>query len=151
MKRLAAFACLSLAVTGLFAHLSSAQFTGSTAIAGNAVTVDKLANYFSVTPLNGAVASGDVDNLSLDFGTVASWKDAVVDQMTGGIASLFKANGVDWVKGKGQFTAPNTIAVEGGDMRSGTAAALVGAAMLSTAIFPLIAMFLRREAATAPA
>jgi len=31
---------------------------------------------------------------TLDFGTVASWKDAVVDQMTGGIASLFKANGV---------------------------------------------------------
>ena len=41
---------------------------------------------------------------TLDFGTVASWKDAVVDQMTGGIASLFKANGVEWVKGKGQFT-----------------------------------------------
>jgi Kef-type K+ transport system membrane component KefB len=47
--------------------------------------------------------------------------------------------------------AITTIAVEGGDMRSGTAAALVGAAMLSTAIFPLIAMFLRRDAATTPA
>ena len=47
--------------------------------------------------------------------------------------------------------AITTIAVEGGDMRSGTAAALVGAAMLSTAIFPLIAMFLRRGSATAPA
>jgi Kef-type K+ transport system membrane component KefB len=47
--------------------------------------------------------------------------------------------------------AITTIAIEGGDMRSGTAAALVGAAMLSTAIFPLIAMFLRRGSATAPA
>jgi Bacterial Ig domain len=72
MKRLLVLAGLSLAFAGLFTQLSAAAFTGSTAIPGNAVTVDKLANYFSVTPLNGAVASGDVDSLSLDFGTVAS-------------------------------------------------------------------------------
>jgi dihydrolipoamide dehydrogenase len=52
---------------------------------------------------------------SLDFGTVASWKDAVVDQMTGGVASLFKANGVEWVNGRGTFTGANTIAVEGAE------------------------------------
>src|SRR5262245_25810441 len=52
---------------------------------------------------------------TLDWPTVASWKDAVVDQMTGGVASLFKANGVEWVKGAGTFTGPNTIAVEGGE------------------------------------
>lgn len=52
---------------------------------------------------------------TLDFPTVASWKDAVVDQMTGGIASLFKANGVEWVKGRGTFTGPTTIAVEGAE------------------------------------
>ena len=72
MKRLVALACLGLAFAGLSATLSSAAFTGSTAIPSNSVTVDKLANYFSVTPLNGSVASGDVDSLSLDFGTVAS-------------------------------------------------------------------------------
>jgi hypothetical protein len=72
MKRLVAIACLGLAVAGLCARLSAAAFTGSTAIPSNTVTVDKLANYFSVTPLNGTVASGGVDNLSLDFGTVAS-------------------------------------------------------------------------------
>jgi len=52
---------------------------------------------------------------TLDFGTVASWKDAVVDQMTGGVASLFKANGVEWVKGDGTFTSPTTIGVEGAE------------------------------------
>ena len=52
---------------------------------------------------------------TLDFGTVVSWKDAVVEQMTGGIASLFKANGVEWVRGKGQFTSPTAIAVEGAE------------------------------------
>jgi dihydrolipoyl dehydrogenase len=52
---------------------------------------------------------------TLDFGAAVSWKDAVVEQMTGGVASLFKANGVEWVRGKGQFTGPNTIAVEGAE------------------------------------
>ncbi len=48
---------------------------------------------------------------NLDFGTVASWKDGVVQQMTGGVASLFKANGVEWVQAAGTFTSPTTIAV----------------------------------------
>ena len=43
------------------------------------------------------------------------WKAAVVKQMTGGVASLFKANGVEWVKGTGRFKDANTIAVEGGE------------------------------------
>src|SRR6185437_8827416 len=43
------------------------------------------------------------------------WKAGVVKQMTGGVASLFKANGVEWVKGKGRFAGANTIAVEGGE------------------------------------
>ena len=72
MKRLVVLACLSLAAAGLFARLSAAAFTGSTSIPSNAVTVDALHNYFSVTPVNTAVASGNVDGLSLDFGTVAS-------------------------------------------------------------------------------
>jgi hypothetical protein len=72
LKRLVVIACLGLAFAGLTAHLSSAAFTGSTSTPSNVVTVDKLANYFAVTPLNGAVASGNVDTLALDFGTVAS-------------------------------------------------------------------------------
>jgi hypothetical protein len=79
MKRLVAVACLSLAVAGLCARLSSAAFTGSTAIPSNAVTVDKLANYFAVVPgsavqpgTSTAVASGNVDSLALDFGAVPS-------------------------------------------------------------------------------
>src|SRR5437762_13230448 len=72
MKRLIAIACVGLAAAGLFARFSAAAFTGSTTVASNPITVDKLANYFSVTPLNGTVASGNVDSLALDFGTVAS-------------------------------------------------------------------------------
>src|SRR3954452_12294850 len=51
----------------------------------------------------------------LDFGRANEWKTAVVRQMTGGVASLFKANGVEWLKGIGSFAGPNTIRVEGGE------------------------------------
>jgi Kef-type K+ transport system membrane component KefB len=40
--------------------------------------------------------------------------------------------------------AITTIAVDGGHMRSATAAALVGAAMLSTLIYPLVGLALKR-------
>jgi dihydrolipoamide dehydrogenase len=51
----------------------------------------------------------------LDFGAANEWKNGVVKQMTGGVAQLFKANGVEWVRGVGRFTGPNTIAVEGSE------------------------------------
>ncbi|HEY3182174.1 MAG TPA: dihydrolipoyl dehydrogenase [Gaiellaceae bacterium] len=51
----------------------------------------------------------------LDFGAANEWKAAVVKQMTQGVAGLFKANGVEWVKGAGSFKDANTIAVEGAE------------------------------------
>src|SRR3954465_4616898 len=57
----------------------------------------------------------EVSRPQLNFGQAVEWKNAVVSQMTGGVASLFKANGVEWAKGRGRFTGPNTIAVEGGE------------------------------------
>src|SRR5262245_35526775 len=40
----------------------------------------------------------------LDFAAANEWKDAVSKQMTGGVAFLFKAFGVEWVRGTGRFT-----------------------------------------------
>jgi len=57
----------------------------------------------------------NVSKPELDFGTAVEWKNGVVKQMTGGIAGLFKANGVEWVKGKGRFKDANTLTVEGGE------------------------------------
>ena len=51
----------------------------------------------------------------LDFAASNAWKAAVVGQLTQGVAGLFKANGVEWVKGVGRFRDAHTIAVEGGD------------------------------------
>src|SRR6266571_1168723 len=51
----------------------------------------------------------------LEFGKANEWKDGVVKQMTSGVASLFKAAGVEWVKGTGRFSDANTIQVEGAE------------------------------------
>src|SRR2546426_633581 len=57
----------------------------------------------------------NVGEATLDFAASNAWKAGVVKQMTQGVAGLFKANGVEWVKGTGRFKDANTIAVEGGD------------------------------------
>src|SRR5215207_7465354 len=56
-----------------------------------------------------------VGEAELDFPAANAWKAAVVKQLTQGVAGLFKANGVEWVKGSGKFKDPNTVAVEGGE------------------------------------
>jgi hypothetical protein len=78
-RRLVLLACVGLAFAGALTHFSSAAFTKATAVPSNAVAVDKLANYFSVVAgtavqvgTSTPVASGDVDTLSLAFGTVPS-------------------------------------------------------------------------------
>src|SRR5947199_3827836 len=55
-----------------------------------------------------------VGEATLDFAASNTWKAGVVKQMTQGVAGLFKANGVEWVKGSGRFSDANTIAVDGG-------------------------------------
>ena len=56
-----------------------------------------------------------VGSPQLDFGAANQWKDGVVKQMTRASPALFKANGVEWVKGIGRFKDANTISVEGGE------------------------------------
>jgi dihydrolipoamide dehydrogenase len=56
-----------------------------------------------------------VGTAELDFATANEWKAKVVKQLTSGVAGLFKANGVEWVKGVGRFKDANTLAVEGGE------------------------------------
>jgi dihydrolipoamide dehydrogenase len=56
-----------------------------------------------------------VSEPQLDFATANEWKSSVVKQMTGGVAGLLKANGVEWIKGVGRFSDANTISVEGGE------------------------------------
>ena len=52
---------------------------------------------------------------TLDFAAANAWKDGVSKQMTNGVASLFKTNGVEWVKGTGRFKDSHTFAVDGAE------------------------------------
>lgn len=67
----------------------------------------------------------------LEFSKANAWKAAVVKQMTQGVAFLFKANGVEWVKGTGTFKDANTMAVEGGEDVT------FKSAIIATGSFPL--------------
>ena len=73
----------------------------------------------------------DIGEAKLDFAASNAWKSGVVKQMTQGVAGLFKANGVEWVKGTGRFKDANTIAVEGGEDVS------FKSAIIATGSFPL--------------
>jgi dihydrolipoamide dehydrogenase len=72
-----------------------------------------------------------VGEARLDFAASNAWKAGVVNQMTAGVAGLLKANGVEWVKGKGTFKDANTIAVEGGEDVKFTSA------IVATGSFPI--------------
>ena len=69
---------------------------------------------------------------TLDFAAANAWKARVVKQMTGGVASLFRANGVEWVEGSGSFTGPHTLAVEGAEPVS------FRSAVIATGSVPLV-------------
>ena len=56
-----------------------------------------------------------VGNVDLDFEQVQSNRRGIVDGVVKGLAGLLKADGVQVVKGRGRFTGPNTLAVEGGE------------------------------------
>jgi dihydrolipoamide dehydrogenase len=73
------------------------------------------AHYLKEAEETFAKAGVRVGEAQLDMAAANEWKAAVVKQMTSGVATLFKANGVEWVKGTGRFRDANTIAVEGGE------------------------------------
>ena len=53
-----------------------------------------------------------VENIQLDLATMMARKDKIVSQLTQGIAGLFKANKVDWFKGRGKVLAGKLVKVE---------------------------------------
>ena len=52
---------------------------------------------------------------TLDVPTMIARKNDIVKQLTGGIAQLFKANGIDWLQGRGQLLANKTVAITAAD------------------------------------
>ena len=54
-------------------------------------------------------------NIDLDFEQVQSNRRGIVDGVVKGLAGLLKTNGIQVVKGRGRFSGPNTMAVEGAE------------------------------------
>jgi dihydrolipoamide dehydrogenase len=54
-------------------------------------------------------------SIDLDFEQVQGNRRGIVDGVVKGLGGLLKANGIQVVKGRGRFSGPNTMAVEGAD------------------------------------
>lgn len=54
------------------------------------------------------------ENASVDFAKVQSWKNSVVDRLTGGVRQLLKGNNIQVVSGEAFFTAENEVRVASG-------------------------------------
>ncbi len=68
----------------------------------------------------------------LDFAQANEWKDAVSKQMTSGVATLFKANGITWFQGAGHFEDARSLTFEGQDVGLSFKSAIV-----ATGSYPL--------------
>ncbi|MEX2581826.1 MAG: dihydrolipoyl dehydrogenase [Gemmatimonadota bacterium] len=55
------------------------------------------------------------EGVSVDVGTMLGRKDEVVTGLTKGVAGLFKKNKVEWVRGFGRLTSPESVEVDGGE------------------------------------
>ncbi len=56
-----------------------------------------------------------VDGVSLNLDEMMARKEDIVMQLTGGISALFKANGVEWLKGHGKLLADRQVEVTARD------------------------------------
>jgi dihydrolipoamide dehydrogenase len=69
----------------------------------------------------------------LDFDAANDWKAQVVKQMTRGVASILKANGVTALQGVGRFVDPRTILFDEQEL-----AVTFGSAIVATGAYPII-------------
>jgi dihydrolipoamide dehydrogenase len=56
-----------------------------------------------------------VDSLSVDLEKMVSWKDSIVERLTGGIGQLCKANGVEVLHGRAEFLSDRSLSVDTDD------------------------------------
>lgn len=56
-----------------------------------------------------------VKNVDIDVSAMIARKDKIVAELTGGIEQLFKANGIDWLKGRGKILPEKHVEVTAQD------------------------------------
>jgi len=60
------------------------------------------------------------EGISVNVQEMVQRKDSIVHDLTGGIAALFKANGVDWIQGQGQLRPDRQVGITPHQGRKGT-------------------------------
>ncbi|MGH8103828.1 MAG: dihydrolipoyl dehydrogenase [bacterium] len=50
-----------------------------------------------------------MDGVKVDVPALQKWNKGIVSKLVGGVEALFKGNGVEWVRGAGQFVGPKQI------------------------------------------
>lgn len=75
-----------------------------------------------------------VKGVSLDMAKLQDWKSGVVKKLTGGIAQLLKANGVEIIKGTASFVSPTELSVK---TASGTESVTFTNAVIATGSKPI--------------
>ncbi|MFC6905257.1 dihydrolipoyl dehydrogenase [Halalkalicoccus tibetensis] len=74
---------------------------------------------------------------AVDMGGMVEWKDGVVDQLTGGVEKLCKANGVNLVEGRAEFADGNTARVAHGGEGQGSESIEFEHAVVATGSRPI--------------
>lgn len=74
---------------------------------------------------------------AIDMGGMVEWKDGVVDQLTGGVEKLCKANGVNLVEGRAEFAGENKVRVAHGGEGQGSESIEFEQAIIATGSKPV--------------
>lgn len=77
----------------------------------------------------------NVGEVSVHVPKMIGRKDKIVNELTGGIAMLFKQNGIDWLQGTGQLQAEKNVKVTGQDGKESVYAA--GSVIIATGSVPI--------------
>ncbi|MGQ7846550.1 dihydrolipoyl dehydrogenase [Granulosicoccus sp. 3-233] len=77
----------------------------------------------------------NVGEVSLDVPKMISRKDQIVKDLTGGVAMLFKHNGIDWLQGEGQLLADKQVQVT--DQKGKKTTVQAGNVILATGSVPI--------------
>ncbi len=73
------------------------------------------ASHFMESAAHASTMGFTVETPKLDLSKLIAWKDGIVKKLTGGVGMLFKTRKIEWVKGVGRITGPNTVEVQTAD------------------------------------
>lgn len=79
-----------------------------------------------------------LSDVSIDVKTMMKRKQEIVNSLTGGVATLFLKNKVDWIKGQGRLLSNTRIEIKGHDDKAGTQEVEAGHIIIATGSSPAI-------------